>query len=117
MTRKPAQMRDETRDRMRGGEGSVTIRHCFEKSEFAAPVRLCSWLIIPPGAGIGPHAHEKEDEIFMVARGTGIIEDGTAQVRVGPGDAILTGKGGSHAVRNDGTCDLEIAAIIVTYPS
>jgi len=115
MTRKPAEMKSEVREKMRGGDGAVTIRHYFAKEEFGANVRLCARLTLPPGAGIGPHPHEGEDEIYIVTRGTGILDDGATRTRIAAGDSILTGKGASHAVKNDGKEDLEIIAVIMCY--
>ena len=115
MIRAAAEMRSEVRDNMRGGEGSVTISHYFDKSEFAANLRLCARLTLPPGSGIGSHEHAAEDEVYIVVKGSGILDDGPSQTRVSTGDAVLTGQGGSHAVRNDGDEDLEIIAFIMCY--
>ena len=116
MIRKPADMKEETRENMRGGDGSVTIRHYFTKDEFTANARLCAKLIIPPGAGIGSHQHDAEDEVYIVTQGSGLLDDGTEETRVSAGDAILTGNGGSHAIRNDGAEPLEMIAVIACYP-
>lgn len=115
MIRKAAQMRTEVRRAMRGGAGEVVIQHLFEKDEIKARTRLCARLTVPPGAGIGLHPHEGEDELFVVTRGRGVIDDGAAQTPVEAGDAILTGNGESHAVRNDGAEPLEILALILLY--
>lgn len=115
MIRKSADMKTEIRDRMRGGPGSVTIRHFFDKSEFTANSRLCAKLILPPGSGIGQHQHDGEDEVYIVLRGSGLLDDGKVQTRVTAGDAILTGNGGSHAITNDSKEDLEIIAMIMCY--
>jgi mannose-6-phosphate isomerase-like protein (cupin superfamily) len=115
MIHKASELQVEVRDRMRGGEGSVTIRHYFSPGEFTAKVRLCASLTIPVGAGIGPHVHDAEDEIYLVTRGSGLLDDGTKVSRIGVGDAVLTGKGGRHSVTNDGTEPLEITAVIVCY--
>ena len=115
MIRKPGNMRTETREKMRGGAGTVTIRHFFEKEDFGARMRLCAKLTIPPGASIGEHQHEGEDEVYIVTGGSGLLCDGASEARVAAGDAILTGKGQSHSVRNDGTEALEIVAMIICY--
>lgn len=115
MIRKPADMKEEVRKNMRGGDGTVTIRHYFQKDEFTADARLCARLIIPPGAGIGSHQHETEDEVYIVTRGTGLLDDGTSETRIAEGDAVLTGNGASHAVRNDGAEPLEMIAVITCY--
>jgi len=105
----------EVRQGMRGGKGEVTIRHYFKQDEIKAGCRFCARLVLPPGASIGPHRHETEDEIYIIERGTGILDDGSRKIKVGPGDAVLTGNGQSHSIENTGTEPLEIIAVIMTY--
>lgn len=112
MIRTEFEMKEETRQNMRGGDGSVTIRHHFTREEFTANVRLCAKLALPPGASIGSHEHVKEDEVYIVTRGSGVLDDGANQTPIAVGDAVLTGNGGSHAVRNDGDEPLEMIAFI-----
>ena len=115
MIRKPEEMEIETRDQMRGGKGRVTIQHLIEKEDFTATTRLCARLTLPPGAGIGIHRHDAEDEIFLIIKGAGILDDGHSRTRVTEGDAVLTGNGESHSLENDGTENLEVLAVIITY--
>jgi mannose-6-phosphate isomerase-like protein (cupin superfamily) len=115
MIHKAAQMETEVKSQVRGGTGKVTFQHFFKKDEITARTRLCARLTLPPGASIGLHKHEGEDELFVVARGKGMIDDGQTKVPVQAGDAILTGKGESHAVINNGQESLELIAIIMLY--
>jgi len=115
MKRTASEMTAEQRPKMRGGEGTVTIRNYFAKEEFGAKVRLCAEMTLPPGASIGTHAHEGEDEVYIVTQGSGLLDEGKGPVRVSAGDAILTGKGASHSIRNDDTEDLRIIAMIMLY--
>lgn len=115
MIHKANSLEAETREQMRGGKGAVTIRHYFKKDEIRSKCRLCARLILPPGASIGMHKHETEDEVFIIERGTGMVNDGHSQVKVEPGDAILTGSGEEHALINDGHEPLELIAIIMNY--
>lgn len=115
MIRKPSEMRVEKRDKMRGGEGTVTIVHLFEKEEFGSKTRLCAKLVLPPGASIGEHQHEGEDEVYLVTKGSGLLRDGLSESRVSAGDAILTGKGQSHSIHNDRAGPLEVVALITCY--
>lgn len=113
MIRRPAEMRTELREKMRGGEGTVSIRHAFAREEFSTPCRLCATLTIPPHGSIGRHEHQGEDEVYVVLRGSGLLDDGTTKSRISAGDAVLTGRGGSHAVINDTDEVLEILAVII----
>lgn len=100
---------------MRGGEGEVTVRHYLKPEEITARTRLCAELILPPGAGIGVHDHMDEDEIYLIQRGRGMMTDGGKEIQVETGDAILTGKGASHSIRNTGQEDLVVTAVIIKY--
>lgn len=115
MIRKPAEMKREIREQMRGGKGKVTFQHLFQKEEIKAKTRLCARLTLPPGASIGSHPHTNEDELFVILKGTGIHDDGKSQMPVAAGDAILTGNGESHSIENTGKNDLEFLAMILLY--
>jgi mannose-6-phosphate isomerase-like protein (cupin superfamily) len=115
MIRKPSGMKNEVRDAMRGGAGSVNIQHLFAKEEITAKTRLCARLTLHPGASIGLHKHENEDELFYILSGTGSLDDGKSRTTVAAGDAILTGKGEEHAIANIGETDLNILAVIMCY--
>ena len=105
----------ELREQMRGGKGTVKLEHWFKPEAFGAKTRLCARMTIAPGASIGSHTHEGEDEIYLVLSGSGIIQEKGEWVPIHAGDAILTGKGDSHGVENTGTEPLVIAAVIITY--
>jgi mannose-6-phosphate isomerase-like protein (cupin superfamily) len=115
MIRKSSDMQSEARTHMRGGDGTVTVQPFFTPDEMTANSRLCARLTLPPGSSIGVHEHLKEDEVYIITQGTGILDDGQTQERVTEGDAVLTGNGESHAIRNDGDVPLEIIAVIMCY--
>ena len=115
MIRMGNKLESEVRNEMRGGKGSVTIRHFFKQNEIKAKCRLCSRLILPPGASIGAHKHEAEDEIYIIERGVGILDDGCNKIKVEPGDAVLTGDGECHSISNAGNEPLELIAVIMCY--
>jgi mannose-6-phosphate isomerase-like protein (cupin superfamily) len=100
---------------MRGGDGSVAISRFFTRDEWTANVRLCAELTLPPGASIGSHQHLREDEVYIVTSGSGLLDDGSGEERVSAGDAILTGNGETHTIRNDGEGPLTLIAMIAMY--
>jgi len=105
----------EDRANMRGGLGTVRLEHWFKPENFKAKIRLCTRMTIAPGATIGQHSHDADDEIYIVLSGHGrILENGEWQ-NIAPGDAILTGNGASHSVENTGDEPLVIAAVIILY--
>jgi mannose-6-phosphate isomerase-like protein (cupin superfamily) len=105
----------EVRKGMRGGPGEVTVRQYFKPDQMKAKCRLCGLLTIPPGAGIGLHQHTAEDEVYIILKGSGLLDEGGVKSRVSAGDAVLTGSGQSHAVTNDGSEPMEIVAVIMCY--
>lgn len=59
------------------------------------------------GAAIGYH-EQKEDEIYYVLSGRGVMTIDGKDFEVGPGDAVLTRPGSSHGLKQAGTEDLVI---------
>jgi mannose-6-phosphate isomerase-like protein (cupin superfamily) len=64
-----------------------------------------------PGAAIGYHL-QKEDEIYYVLSGRGMMTIDDKTFEVGPGSAILTRPGSSHGLKQVGTEDL---VILINY--
>ena len=62
---------------------------------------------LKPGSAIGYH-EQKEDEIYYVVSGHGVMTLDGKTVEVGPGTAILTRPGSSHGLKQTGTEDLVI---------
>ena len=108
-------MQSENRENMRGGKGTVKLEHWFKPEDFGAKVRLCTRMTLAPGSSIGSHTHAAEDEIYLVLAGSGLIQENGEWVPIQTGDAILTGKGGTHGVENNGAEPLVIAAVIILY--
>ena len=109
------EMAADNRVHMRGGQGTVKLEHWFKPEAFGAKVRLCTRMTLEPGTSIGTHTHEAEDEIYLVLAGSGRILENGEWTPIRTGDAILTGKGGTHGVENNGTEPLVIAAVIILY--
>lgn len=62
---------------------------------------------LKPGSGIGYH-EQKEDEIYYVLSGRGMMTIDGKDVEVGPGTAVLTRPGSSHGLKQIGQEDLVI---------
>ena len=115
MLKKKNEQTVEKRSAMRGGIGEVTVRHHFKSDEIKARTRLCAELVLAPGASIGTHDHVNEDEVYIIQKGQGSMTDGGKEFQVAAGDAILTGQGASHSIKNTGTEDLVVTAVIIPY--
>ena len=115
MVKKSADMTKEVRERMREGSGRVEIQHIFKKEELKGKARLFARLRLEKGCSIGYHKHENEEEVFYVMQGRGTVREDGKQYAVEAGDAILTGGGSGHSVRNDSDRPLDLVAVILLY--
>jgi mannose-6-phosphate isomerase-like protein (cupin superfamily) len=64
-----------------------------------------------PGSGIGYH-EQKEDEIYYVLSGRGVMTIDDRSFEVTPGTAVLTRPGSSHGLQQAGPDDL---VILINY--
>jgi mannose-6-phosphate isomerase-like protein (cupin superfamily) len=62
---------------------------------------------LKPGSAIGYHL-QKEDEIYYVLSGRGVMTVDDKSFEIGPGTAVLTRPGSSHGLRQTGPEDLVI---------
>lgn len=113
MIRRNGDYETEQRAAMRGGTGEVTIEKLWlPEKELKAPFRLFARLTIPPGASIGFHRHEQEEEVFVIMQGTAQADDNGKDVILLVGDTILTGGGAGHAIACVGDEPLVLLAVI-----
>lgn len=94
------------------GKGETVIEPLFMQDEFTVPVRLCARLTLAPGASIGLHMHENEDELYFILSGVGTAADEVSETEVSAGHSILTRSGESHSLENTGTEPLVLLAVI-----
>jgi mannose-6-phosphate isomerase-like protein (cupin superfamily) len=66
---------------------------------------------LKPGSGIGYH-EQKEDEIYYVLSGRGVMTIDGKSFDVTPGTAVLTRPGSSHGLKQTGPDDL---VILINY--
>ena len=94
-----------------GGAGPTTAYSFFaEVGDLPFVMRK---RVLHKGAGIGLHPQHK-DEIYYIVSGRGLyVLDGT-QYEVGPGHALLTRSGSSHALQQTGDEDL---VVMLAYPA
>lgn len=91
------------------GPGRSTGYSFFEKAaDFKQVFRK---RVLHPGAAIGYHP-QKEDEVYYILSGTGVMQMNGKDFPVKPGDAILTRPGSSHGLKQTGKDDL---ALIIAY--
>ena len=115
MLKRQSGMRRDTMVNARGGEGTVVFDHIFEVTETRANCRVLAKVTLEPGASIGYHQHEQEEEIYYIINGVATVNDNGQTRTVYPGEGVYAGGGDCHAIANDGHVPLEFLSIIMTY--
>src|SRR5215467_9597986 len=91
------------------GPGRSTGYSFFEKA--AGFKQVFRKRTLHPGAAIGYHL-QKEDEVYYILSGEGVMQMNGKEFPVKPGDAILTRPGSSHGLKQTGKDDL---VLIIVY--
>jgi mannose-6-phosphate isomerase-like protein (cupin superfamily) len=92
------------------GAGQATGYHFFD--DVAGVPFAFRKRALHPGSSIGPH-EQHEDEVYYVLSGRGRMTIDGETFDVGPGDAVLTRPGSTHALEQEGSEDL---VILIVYP-
>jgi len=113
MIKKAGEHREELRV-IADGKGEIILNHKFEREQMFGKSRLCAEIIIKPGYSIGMHPHKDDAEIYYMLCGelVSVSSDGSEEPFL-PGDAMLTGGGEVHSVRNDTDKDAKMLAIVM----
>ncbi|MCC4596212.1 GDSL-type esterase/lipase family protein [Xanthomonas campestris pv. phormiicola] len=108
-----AQERDlaRTQPGPHGGAGETTAYPLFADAPGLAFVLRKR--VLDKGAGIGLHLHDK-DEIYYIVSGRGLYALDGRQYAVGPGHALLTRPGSTHALQQTGE---EPLVLLLAYPT
>lgn len=117
MIKRDGSFQSEVRENMRGGGGSAKISHLWKaKDELgASSTRLFAKIVLEPGSGIGPHVHDREEEVYFILKGEAEVDDNGVTSILKPGDTMLTGNGASHSIKCHGSSPLEFMAVINTF--
>ena len=107
-----AEQIDETRQHMRGGDGSVLIHHIAQGDALPANCRLVARITLEPGCSIGEHTHTNEAEMFYILSGHAEMTDGGKAIQMEPGDTCITSNA-SHSIRCAGDEPVEIIGVII----
>ncbi len=116
MIKRTADMKDNVKVNMRGGDGQAVVREIITKDEYDGNARLVGTITLEPGCSIGAHVHENEEEIFYIIKGTATYDDNGETVILNEGDSCICKGGEKHSIANK-TADttLQVFALILTY--
>ena len=101
-------------EKMRGGEGSVIIKHLLDKEGLYEKGRLYGHFVLKQGCSTGYHVHEGEMETFYVIKGKAVYNDNGTEMELNVGDVAYTPDGSGHAIANHSAEDLELIALVIS---
>ncbi len=93
------------RDKVAGGEGTLYGKFSFTRNDAKKDeaIKEIGWMTLQPGASIGPHKHEVNEDAYIIVSGEGTFTDSAGQESVvRGGDITIARKGESHALKNTG---------------
>ncbi len=101
----------EARD-CHGGRGSLWCKEVLGDYARKGPgIKLVHDDAIAPGASIGEHRHDGDEEFYYILEGVGEMTLDDSTVAVGPGDFCFTRSGHRHSLRNTGSAPLRILVV------
>lgn len=103
------------RQNVQGGAGEVHGVHPLnaDARPEGTAFKMVGQMTLVPGASIGFHIHEDDEEIYLITSGRGAYTDhDQREYPVAAGDLTLTRKGQGHGLANTGDETLTFVAVI-----
>jgi len=76
-------------------------------------LQMVGRISLDPGASVGEHGHEQNEEVYIIEAGQGEYCDNGPWLPVGPGDIAVCLQGQRHALRNSGDEPLTFYGLII----
>jgi mannose-6-phosphate isomerase-like protein (cupin superfamily) len=84
----------------RGGQSSYLL---LAKGQFGSRQLAITWVDCPPGSQQPIHAHDAQEQVYVITRGAGTMLVGDEEQPVEAGMLVFVPPGSGHAIRNDGS--------------
>ena len=111
--RHTSEMLTQHNENMRGGKGTVTVKHLLQPDELLGKGRLFAELTVPPGASVGLHRHEGDVEAYYILQGQGRYLNNDDVYEVQAGDLTLVDDHNCHGIENIGDGPLKLIGLIL----
>ena len=103
----PKNVKGEKASNSHGGIGGYFVRTLLT-SEFDSSLKYVREFVLDPGASIGNHLHDGDEEVYYVIAGEGIMFVNDEEEVITTGDIVLTKSGSYHGLKNTGPDILKI---------
>ena len=112
MIKKVHEIIPEVAEAVRGGSGAVSAHKLLDLYPGSA-IKSVGVVRLEPGASIGEHSHEGDEDFYYCLSGHGVVLDNGAEHPFTPGTLQITRSGESQALRNSGETELVFFAALV----
>jgi mannose-6-phosphate isomerase-like protein (cupin superfamily) len=102
----------EIAEEVRGGSGTVQAHKLLDLFPGSA-IKSVGLVRLEPGASIGAHSHDGEEDFYFCISGTGIVIDNGREHAFTPGTLQITRDGETQAIRNTGETELIFLGALV----
>jgi gentisate 1,2-dioxygenase len=111
--RKP-EMERRPLEQCHGGVGAVDWTNVLSGDDLPGRhLRFFHDDVLPPGASVGVHDHEDDEECYYILSGSGVMTLDGERTEVGAGDIAVVFPGGSHGLENTSDGDLRFLVVSV----
>lgn len=112
MIKKVHEIVPEVAEGVRGGSGAVSAHKLLDLYPGSA-IKGVGVVRLEPGAVIGEHSHEDDEDFYYCLSGTGVVVDNGVEHPFTPGTLQITRSGESQAIRNTGETELVFLGALV----
>jgi mannose-6-phosphate isomerase-like protein (cupin superfamily) len=106
----------EVAEGVRGGTGMVTAHKLIDLFPGSA-IKSVGLVRLEPGASVGEHSHDGDEDFYYCIAGTGIVVDNGVEHPFTPGTLQITRDGESQAIKNTGETELVFLGALVATES
>ena len=93
------------RENVAGGQGTLYGKFGFNRNDATKDmvIKEIGWMTLQPGASIGMHKHENNEDAYIIVSGQGVFTDTAGkETPVKGGDITIARPGDAHALKNTG---------------
>ncbi len=100
------------KETIRGGRGAGVFTYVLEEAVEGSHFKMVARIRLGPGASIGQHVHDTDEELYYILRGKGTYYENGKAFPVAEGDSLVLYRGGSHGLEASEDEELVFLAII-----
>ncbi|MEO0510733.1 MAG: cupin domain-containing protein [Verrucomicrobiota bacterium] len=112
MIKKVHEIVPEIAENVRGGNGTVSAHKLLGFFPGSA-IQSLGIVRLEPGASIGDHSHEGDEDFYYCLSGSGVVVDNGVEYPFTPGTLQIARSGDSQALRNTGETELVFLGALV----